>query len=257
MTMNARDLPLPADAFAHHPELRGKIKDPLTSYFRDFSVEALVQQHPELEDFRDWVLTDAVREANRRQCLSEHRQKDLWVFAYGSLMWDPAFAFVEVRHVFAEGVERRFILVDDRGGRGTKRTPGLMAALDTGEGCEGLAFRIAEPLVEAETERLWRREMIGPGYLPGFVTVRIDDQPTKALTFLADHSVTEICTGLSHDDQVRHIALGAGFLGTSRDYLANIVAQFAALDIVDEHCSTLLQEVDDFRGSQTLNGTAR
>jgi cation transport protein ChaC len=108
---------------------------------------------------------DATREALRRKTLEDH-EGDLWVFAYGSLIWDPALEFAEVRRAFAPKHRRRFILEDIYGGRGTPNEPGLMAALDDGDGCNGLCFRIPARHVEAETEILFRARALGPGLPP-------------------------------------------------------------------------------------------
>lgn len=234
-----------SDAFAHHPELRNKIADPLTSYFRTFSVEFLLKQHPHLAEHRDWFRSDANREHSRAQVLAGRNGGDLWVFGYGSLMWDPALRFTSVRRAYVPGCARRFILLDDKGGRGTKEAPGLMAALVRGAGCEGLAFRIAADDVNEETEILWRREMVGHSYIPAFVPTLIDGEEKPALAFLADPSSEAVRPGLARTDQVRFIAQGAGFLGTSKAYLENIVSHFAHLGIVDEDCWALLREVED------------
>lgn len=234
-----------SDPFAHHPELRAQIKDFEKSFFRTARVETMIEQFPELEEFREWVYSDDEREAIRAKTMAGHRG-DLWVFAYGSLMWDPALKFAEVRRAHAPGCVRKMILFDDKGGRGTKDAPGLMAALDVGDGCDGLVFRIAAPEVEAETEILFRREVIAPGYIPAFVQVQIDDGMVDALTFLADHDTPDIRADLPREDQVRYIATGTGILGTSREYLANIVAHFDIMGIEDDHCATLLKDVDAF-----------
>jgi cation transport protein ChaC len=249
-------LPATPDPFAHHPELRERIADADTSFFRTFTLEALIEEHPHLAGFLPWAYTDAQREAIRAEALASH-QGDLWVFAYGSLMWDPALRFAEVRRAHAERHERRFILLDDKGGRGSPGAPGLMAALDTGDGCEGLAFRISAAVVDVETEILFRREVIGPGYLPGFVPVRIAGADVMALTFLANHDFTDIRGDLTPAEQIRYIATGAGFLGTSRDYLANIVGHFTHLGIVDAHCSELLRAVDAYRAAEAGEAGAR
>lgn len=231
------------DPFAHHPELRGKIKYPETSYFRAFTVERAFADKPHLQWVLEFVYSDEERERSRAQTLADHRG-DLWVFAYGSLMWDPAFRFADVRRAAATGFARKFILKDIYGGRGTREDPGLMAALDPGECCDGLAFRIAAADVEAETEILWRREVIGPGYTPAFVEVSMDHGPAPALTFLADHACATICSDITREEQIRLFRRGAGFLGTSRDYLAQIVQQCAVLGIRDEACAALLTAVD-------------
>jgi len=236
------------DPFAHHPELRDKIEDPAeATFYRNFSVETLFADKPELHWVLDVLHSDETREAIRRSALADHPGGDLWVFGYGSLMWNPAFHFAEVRRATLPGHARRFILKDVYGGRGTRETPGLMAALDAGALCEGLAFRIAETDIEAETEILWRRECILPSYLPAFVTLELGGAPVRALTFVADHAAETIRPDLTFDDQVHLIATGTGFLGSSRDYLASIVEHFVALDIHDEDCVALLEAVDRFR----------
>lgn len=233
------------DPFAHHPELRGKIADPAEAdFFRTFDAAAFFADKPDLHWVLDLLHSDDERERIRRKALAAHEGGDLWVFAYGSLMWNPAMHFAEIRRATLPGYSRKFILFDIYGGRGTREAPGLMAALDHGERCEGLLFRVREEDIEAETEILWRREIVGPGYLPVFLTADVDGVPVRSLTFTADHSAEAIRTDLSFKDQVRLISQGSGFLGSSRDYLANIVNQFEALGIHDEECVMLLEAVD-------------
>ena len=228
--------------YAHHPELRGRIADAETSFFRTFSAERLIARDPSL---RDWVHTDARREAIRAEALAGHAG-DLWIFGYGSLMWNPALRFAEVRRAHVPDHARRLILVENRGGRGTREAPGLMATLDAGDGCEGLAFRIAAGNVETETEILFRREMLAPGYVARFIPARIGGEEVHVLTFLADHAVPDVRPDLTREEQVRYVAHGAGELGTSRDYLANIVDHFTHLGIADAHCTDLLHEVNAY-----------
>lgn len=237
------------EAFAHHPELRDKIADPMQSFMRGLTVEMLVERYPELEAALEWVHSDDEREETRARALSDRDCGDLWVFAYGSLMWDPALRFAEVRRCRVAGYARRFILMDDKGGRGSPDAPGLMAALDEGAGCEGLAFRIEADDVDTETEILWRREMIGPGYEPRFITARIGADNVEALTFVANHAAYVIRPDLSRAQQIRYIAHGSGFLGTSHSYLVNIVSQLKVLNIHDPDCVRLLKEVDEFLGA--------
>ena len=246
-------MPDTPDPFVHHPELRGRIADPETSFFRTFDIEAELAREPAL---RDWVYSDSRRETIRAEALAGHAG-DLWIFGYGSLMWDPALRFAEVRRAHVVDNARRFILVDTRGGRGTEEAPGLFATLDAGEGCEGLAFRIAAADVEAETKILFRREMIAPGYLARFIPARVGDADIRVLTFVADHDVPDIRPDLTHEEQVRFVAHGAGDLGTSRDYLANIVGHLTHLGITDAHCSNLLRAVDAYLAALAEQEPAR
>jgi cation transport protein ChaC len=235
------------DPFAHHPELRDRIKDPSTSFFRSFNARTVFERSPELRWVLDLLLSDQAREVSRRAILAQHGTGDLWVFAYGSLMWDPALRFTDVRRAVVPDYARRFILKDVWGGRGTRESPGVMAALDSGDGCEGLVFRIARQDIETETEILWRREMVGPAYQPSFVSGLVDGEPVQVLTFVADYAADSIAPDLSRAEQIAYCATGAGVLGTSHEYLSNIVAQFAALGVVDAHCTDLLREVEAFK----------
>ncbi|MGJ8529249.1 gamma-glutamylcyclotransferase [Maritalea sp.] len=236
------------NAFDHHPELRDKIGDPLASFFRTFRIEAVLEEHPEMAWVAELIHTDERREEIRRRALRDYPSEDLWVFAYGSLMWDPAFVFSEVRRAHVPAFERRFILKDVMGGRGMPDNPGLMAALDHGAGCDGLVFRIPHDIIDVETEILWRRELVAPTYLPKFVTANVGDSSVNALTFVADHHAAQICTDITLDEQVQFLTEGHGILGTSMEYLTNIVAQFDALGIVDEDCSALLAAAQELMG---------
>ena len=236
----------PADPFAHHPGLRDRLTATEASFFRTFTFDRLVAQHPHLEALRGWAHDDATRDRLRAEALAGHAG-DLWVFAYGSLMWDPALRFTELRRARVADRQRRMILLDAKGGRGTPEAPGLMAALDRGAGCEGLVFRLAAETVPEETAILFRREMFGPGYLPRFVTAETAFGPVRALTFLADPASPDVRPDLTRAEQVALIATGAGVLGSSRDYLAGIVAQFEALRISDPDCVALLDAVDVHR----------
>ena len=232
-----------SDPFRHHPGLRGRIKPHAQSYFRTITTEgvrATLAERGLAESFPFYP--DEVREGLRRDALAGHAG-DLWVFAYGSLIWDPALDFAEVRRAHAPGHARRFILVDRLGGRGTPDAPGLMAALDEGAGCDGLVFRIAAEKVDAETEILFRREMIGPGYHARFIPVVIDGQKARALSFLADHDDPLMEADIPRATQVRYAATGSGFLGTSFDYLASTVSHLAEVGIVDADASDLLAAV--------------
>jgi len=242
------------DPFRHCAALRGRIRDPETSFFRDFDIEDMKRQMEEMGLPTDWMHPDEEREATRHAALEAWHGRDLWVFAYGSLMWDPGIVFDEVRYARVTGYARRFCLYDDKGGRGTRDNPGLFAALDLGHHCDGLAFLIAADRLDDETERLWRREMIGPAYTPAFVPMAIDGDTVPALTFTADHAAPDIRIDLPHEDKVRLIATGAGILGTSLEYIENLAAHLHALDLEDAYIETLLRDARAFSGAGTTAG---
>ena len=218
------------DPYRHHPELRGQITAPEESFFRTFTVEKVLEMIAESGRDPPRFHSHKTREALRREMLEAAPPGDLWVFGYGSLMWDPAFHFSEVRRARLEGYARQFILVEVHA-RGNEDRPGAMAALDGGSHCNGLLFRISAEDIETETEILCRRELIGPGYIPIFHPVETDHGTETSLILVADHSAEAIKSGLSRDTQVEYLATGEGFLGTSADYLRGIVQKLHQLGI--------------------------
>jgi cation transport protein ChaC len=230
------------DPFAHHPVLRDKILDPSRSFFRTFRPADFDERMQALGHPPDWRFSDAEIEAARRAFLAGRLDRDLWVFAYGSLMWDPAFHFAEVRRARVEGYARKFCLKDTFGARGTPEAPGLHAALDTGEGCDGLAFRIAQADIDEETGYIWRRELVAPAYKPVFIAATTAAGPVEVLAMAADHDAAVIRPDLTRAEQVRYLATGAGMLGTSLEYIENLAAHFAVLGIEDDEVTSLLAE---------------
>lgn len=235
------------DPFAHHPGLRGRIVDPMTSFFRTFQPSDFDAAMEAAGRPADWRYSDAEREARRQAVLAGRLDADIWVFAYGSLMWDPAFVYAEVRRGRIEGYARRFCLSETYA-RGTPDAPGLMAGLDHGPDCEGLVFRIGAEVADRETEILWRREGLGSAYHPVFAPVTTAHGTVEALAFVADHASPVIFPNLTREEQVKLIATGVGVLGSSREYLENIAAQMAALRIEDTDVTGLLEDVRMYRG---------
>lgn len=229
-------------AFEELPHLREKILDPLTSRFRNIDLEEFDRQAILNGLGPDWRRPDADRERTRQEILGDRMDRDLWVFAYGSLMWDPAFFFDEVRLARAEGYERRFCLLL-KSGRGSPDAPGLMAALDRGDSCQGLAFRIRGDHVDQESEIIWRREMIGFGYVPTFIPLETASGPVEALTFVADRDSERYQGGLHAEEAAQMIAVAHGILGSNREYLDSLSAQLDLLGLKDDHFSDLYARV--------------
>ncbi len=200
--------------------------------------------------FEGWRFNDEEREEDRARVLSLRPEGPLWIFGYGSLMWDPAIRFVEVLRAFAPLHERRMIVRDTLGGRGTEKAPGLMAALDDGKGCHGLIFRLEEEEVDRETQFLFQRERIGPAYLPVFIPVETEFGQKVALTFVADHGTPLIAGDLSRDKMVEYMATGAGWLGTSLDYGRNMVRHLEEMRLDDPSLFALVADAEAYRASR-------
>jgi cation transport protein ChaC len=230
---------LPPDAFVHLPALVGKIVEPEKSFFR-LSRERL-SEFDRLARERglppDWRLTDEAREATRAMAMAA-RTGDLWLFAYGSLMWDPAVHITEIRTGRLQGYQRRFCLKIQIG-RGSTEKPALMAALDQGGECYGLVYRIAAEQVDRETEILWMREMIAGSYVPTFVPVDTPQGPVEALTFVANRQSRQFHEA-DAEETVRLIASGKGMVGTSLEYLEKLTERLQLVGLSDPAMTELL-----------------
>jgi cation transport protein ChaC len=239
-----------SDPFHHHPELRNKIKPAATSFFRDMDI-SVIDAHAAQAGFpSDWRTPCEDREAARHEWLKNRWDRDLWVFAYGSLMWDPAFEFIDVRHSHCRGYQRSFCLWDE-GGRGSFDEPGLMLAIDEGGHCEGLAFRIEAKKLDPETFVLFRREMLAAVYRPTWFNLETADGPIEALGFVANHDHEEIKPGIPLHNQATMIALAEGMFGTNFDYLSDMQRHLKALGIEDDYVTDLYTSVCALRSAST------
>lgn len=230
------------DPFRHHPKLRGKIKPAAQSFFRDLDLDVVDAQVAEAGFPSDWRTPSDEREANRRAWLEGRWDHDLWIFGYGSLMWDPSIEFEEVRQAKCTGYQRSFCLWDEAG-RGTVDDPGLMLAIDQGGRCDGLVFRINAQKLEHETFVLFRREMIAPAYCPTWLKLDSEEGPIEALGFVANRAHENIRPDIPLPDQAKMIACAEGFLGTNFDYLSDTFGHLKMLDIDDPYVTDLYDSV--------------
>jgi cation transport protein ChaC len=170
---------------------------------------------------------------------------DMWLFGYGSLIWNPAIRSVETRVAKIDGWHRSFCL-STNAGRGSPEVPGLVLALDEGGACLGTAYRIAEEHVITELQLLWRREMLCAAYIPEWVEIK--DQSGRAfghsLAFTINTESSHYAANLTHDQVVKTLATAAGGLGTAADYLFRTRDSLRAHGIPDLEIERLAAAVE-------------
>lgn len=156
---------------------------------------------------------------------------DVWVFAYGSLMWKPDFTFAEARPARLHGYHRALCIYSIRG-RGTEDKPGLVLGLDRGGSCVGRAFRVRAADWEAVRAALHEREMVTQVYTPAFLPIGLDDgRRVAAYGFIARRDHVQYTGRLTEARMVELILQGVGPRGTALDYLAQTVTQLDALGV--------------------------
>lgn len=160
-----------------------------------------------------------------------------WAFAYGSLIWNPAFDFVEERIALARGWRRSFCLGWDYRFRGNSEQPGLMMALDRGGQCTGVVYRLADEGLKANMDKLIRREMsmVPSAFPPRWIKVETVGGPLTALTFAMNRKSGRYIADLTDEALADVLATACGFRGSMAEYLFSTVKQLESLGIHDRH----------------------
>ena len=173
----------------------------------------------------------------------------LWVFGYGSLMWDPGFPHDQACSALLRGYHRAFCIYSVRF-RGTHEQPGLVLGLNRGGACRGLAYRVPAGEVEYALDALWAREMPRAVYMPRLVRIEIGRRATRALAFVANTAHSHYAGDLSHEHTAKVIARCSGIRGPNLEYLRNTLQHLAALGVHDRGLHKLHQRVLELRAAR-------
>ncbi|MEC9347860.1 MAG: gamma-glutamylcyclotransferase [Pseudomonadota bacterium] len=192
-------------------------------------------------------LPEEARLASRDRALRAFGDDPVWVFGYGSLIWNPAIHFVERRPARIYGLRRRFC-IEMPMGRGTPEQPGRMLALDRGGCCDGIAYRIAPEAAEQELDLLWRREMLASTYRPVMVRCHGADGVFRAVTFAMNRRHERFCTA-DFDTVARSIAVAEGFLGSCVEYLDSTRQHLREVGLVDGYLERMARRVAELRSA--------
>lgn len=162
---------------------------------------------------------------------------EVWIFAYGSLIWNPEFEVAEERLGTIQGWQRSFCQGWVRLYRGTPERPGLMLALDHGGSCQGLIFRLPSDAIRDNLLKILRREMPlkWTRLLPRWVTVETGDGPVRAIAFPVDRESDHYLAGLETALVVEALATAAGERGSMAEYLYNTITHLAGHGIHDSY----------------------
>jgi cation transport protein ChaC len=162
------------------------------------------------------------------------------IFAYGSLLWKPAFTPVGSAPAVAQGWHRSFC-IHVRHRRGSPVRPGLMMSLDRGGSCRGLVLEVTRDQAESVLAGLVRREMRNrpSTNIPRWIVVKGEAGPARALAFTASRSGASYAGRLPRREVARLLATGVGSWGSCAEYLRNTVLRLEALGIRDRNLWTL------------------
>lgn len=169
----------------------------------------------------------------------------LWVFGYGSLMWNPGFEYAERVLATLPGYARHFCMWSIHH-RGTPEHPGLVLALDPyeGEECHGLAFSVRPALKAKVLDYLRERELVSSAYLETFLPLDLaDGRRVEAVVYVVDTDHVQYTGRLPLERQAEVIAGAVGGRGPNTEYLYNTQTHLAELGIEDDDLRWLAERV--------------
>ncbi len=168
----------------------------------------------------------------------------LWVFGYGSLLWNPGFVPVETVRARLDGYTRSFCMLSIHH-RGSETEPGLVLALDESgvDTCTGVAFRVADEEQDTVLAELRERELISSAYVEEIVSLTVDEGRTiEALAYVIKRDHVQYCQ-FALEEQAQMIAQAIGQRGPNTEYLYNTAAHLTQMGIDDPDMAWLVTRV--------------
>lgn len=158
---------------------------------------------------------------------------EFWVFGYGSLMWNPGFAYEQRFKGLARGY-RRSLCVRSWVHRGTQERPGLVLGLDRGGSCRGVAFRVSAQSWGETLDYLRERELVTLVYKERFIPVRLENgRSVAALTYVIDRTHVQYASGVTVEEAASVVREAVGRSGPNRAYLDNTIDHLRDMGIRD------------------------
>ncbi len=185
-----------------------------------------------------------------RRCFikDDHSGEDVWIFGYGSLIWNPSFTFDLRKKAHLFGYHRRFCLRTTIT-RGSPEKPGLVLGLDRGGSTKGMVFRIPESAASKECDVIWKREMLSGAYEPSWVKVKgPGDEVVKAITFIIRRDHPSFVAPQPELECVKIIAEASGIIGSNTEYLLKTEAALSAEGISDPKLTRIAALVRIYQG---------
>ncbi|SFR52024.1 cation transport protein ChaC [Yoonia tamlensis] len=168
----------------------------------------------------------------------------LWVFGYGSLLWNPGFTPVKSVKACLHDYHRSFCMLSIHH-RGSETEPGLVLALDAAMGarCTGVAFQVAAEEEESVLRELRERELVSSAYFEEHVDLHIENGETlRALAYVIDPDHVQYCQ-FDLEKQAQMIATAVGRRGPNTEYLFNTAAHLDQMNIRDPDMKWLVDRV--------------
>lgn len=209
----------------------------------DWIRQMIRAQDPEVQ-----LLGDDVLEASLETMLRAwDGRARLWVFGYGSLIWNPCIHVAAKRQARLHGYHRELCLWTPLG-RGTREQPGLVFGLERGGSCHGVALAIEAGCARDELRLVWRREMLSGAYRPRWVRLRAGGEILPAIAFVMNKEHPRYAAGITEAEKVRAVAAASGALGSCYEYVSSTLDHLAEFGVRDPHLERIRRLAEADRG---------
>ena len=162
------------------------------------------------------------------------------VFAYGSLMWQPGFEFLDARPAKLDGYHRR-LNVQSFHYRGTLEQPGLVLGLEKGGVCEGVLYEIEPANWNSTHVYLRKRELVTDIYHEVVLPVKrfASTEYINAMTYVVDPAHHQYAPHKNLKETISIVKQGFGVSGSCEDYVLNTIRHLRDLGIKDQEIELL------------------
>ncbi|HKJ89400.1 MAG TPA: gamma-glutamylcyclotransferase [Gammaproteobacteria bacterium] len=168
----------------------------------------------------------------------------MWVFGFGSLVWNPGFPYEEAHLATVRGFSRRFcVYTHDH--RGTWECPGLVLGLVPAAGnvCQGMGFRVAAGR-EAEVQAyLDERELGDSVYERAWLAIEVGAREERALTYVANPQHPRCRLDLSAREAAAIVRQAAGRSGPNTEYVWKTREGLRSIGVREPHIEELAEQL--------------
>ncbi|MDC0093280.1 gamma-glutamylcyclotransferase [Alphaproteobacteria bacterium] len=194
----------------------------------------------------DKVLTNDELIIERRKIIPDSGiGEDIYIFAYGSLLWNPTVEYEGQFLAKIFGFHRSFCMKTNLG-RGSFKNPGLMLGLDQGGSCRGLAFKLKSSDAIKNIDILFQREMVTGAYIPKLLKTKLANEKTVlSLAFTVDKKHKNFFEQKDFKVKAKMIAKANGFLGSCTEYLNNTLHSLSELNIIDTEMRSIARYLEE------------
>jgi cation transport protein ChaC len=165
-------------------------------------------------------------------------KNDIWVFAYGSLLWKPGFKYIDSKIGTLNGYHRDFC-VKAHSHRGTPDRCGLVLSIIKGGTCQGILYKVKESNWDSVLDYLCQREMKTEPYLLKCLTVNCEDADVQAYSFIIDINSSHYIDNLNPEEKANIINKAHGCSGSNKEYFLKTLERLNEMDISEEKLNSI------------------